>query len=53
MDYESIGKSIGVTKTQVGTLLFRAKRLLREEVEVQASEPPAPERGSRTSRRKK
>lgn len=53
MDYESIGKSIGVTKNQVGTLLFRAKRLLREEVGAQASVPAAPERGSRTRRRKK
>lgn len=53
MDYESIGKSIGVTKNQVGTLLFRAKRLLREEVEARATVPAAPERGSRTRRRKK
>ncbi len=32
MDYEAIAKSIGVTRNQVGTLLFRAKRLLREEM---------------------
>lgn len=34
MDYESIAKSIGVTKNQVGSLLFRAKRLLRQELEA-------------------
>ena len=44
MDYEAIAKSIGVTRNQVGTLLFRAKRLLRDEVEAH---------GTRTSRRKK
>jgi RNA polymerase sigma-70 factor (ECF subfamily) len=32
MNYEAIAESIGVTRNQVGTLLFRAKRLLREEV---------------------
>ncbi len=37
MDYEAIAKSIGVTRNQVGTLLFRAKRLLRREVEARAS----------------
>ena len=37
MDYEAIAKSIGVTKNQVGSLLFRAKRLLRQEVEAQTS----------------
>ncbi len=37
MDYETIAKSIGVTRSQVGTLLFRAKRLLRRHVEAQAS----------------
>ena len=30
LDYEAIGKAIGVSRSQVGTLLFRAKRLLRE-----------------------
>ena len=63
MDYAAIAKSIGVTRSQVGTLLFRAKRLLREEVEAQASEPAARQRrhspasrtrgGARTSGRKK
>ena len=48
MDYEAIAKSIGVTRNQVGTLLFRAKRLLRAEVEAQAGDPAA-----RQSRRKK
>ena len=38
LDYEAIAKSIGVTRNQVGTLLFRAKRLLREKVEAQAGE---------------
>ena len=37
MDYETIASSIGVTRNQVGTLLFRAKRLLRRHVEAQAS----------------
>ena len=46
MDYEAIAKSIGVTRNQVGTLLFRAKRLLREQVEAQVS-------GPKTSGRKK
>ncbi len=32
MDYDAIAESIGVTRNQVGTLLFRAKRLLRAEV---------------------
>ncbi len=63
MDYEAIAKSIGVTRNQVGTLLFRAKRLLREEVEARASEPAARQRrqsratrtkgGTKTSGRKK
>jgi RNA polymerase sigma-70 factor (ECF subfamily) len=35
MDYESIAKSIGVTRNQVGTLLFRAKRMLRETIEAE------------------
>ena len=62
MDYQAIAKSIGVTREQVGTLLFRAKRLLREEIEARASEPSARQRrhsratrtegGSRTSGRK-
>ena len=34
MSYDAIAESIGVTKNQVGSLLFRAKRLLREEVEA-------------------
>jgi len=34
MDYDSIAKTIGVTRNQVGSLLFRAKRLLREEVDA-------------------
>ncbi len=34
MDYAAIAESIGVTRNQVGTLLFRAKRLLREEIEA-------------------
>ena len=38
MDYEAIGQSIGVTKNQVGSLLFRAKRLLRQEVEARTGE---------------
>jgi RNA polymerase sigma-70 factor (ECF subfamily) len=46
MNYDAIAVSIGVTRNQVGTLLFRAKRLLREEVEAQAS-------GSKTRGRKK
>ena len=37
MDYEAIAKSIGVTRNQVGTLLFRAKRLLRQQVEAKTS----------------
>ncbi len=37
MDYAAIAKSVGVTRSQVGTLLFRAKRLLRRHVEAQAS----------------
>ncbi len=62
MDYEAIAKSIGVTRNQVGTLLFRAKRLLRKEVEARGSEParerpqsPAtrPRGGTKTSGRKK
>ncbi len=44
MDYAAIAKSIGVTRNQVGTLLFRAKRLLREEMT---------KGGARTSGRKK
>jgi RNA polymerase sigma-70 factor (ECF subfamily) len=36
MDYDAIAESIGVTRNQVGTLLFRAKRLLRKEVEARA-----------------
>ena len=53
MDYEAIANSIGVTRNQVGTLLFRAKRLLRQEVEAQASEPAARRRRhSRATRTK-
>jgi RNA polymerase sigma-70 factor (ECF subfamily) len=37
MDYEAIANSIGVTRNQVGTLLFRGKRLLRQAVEARAS----------------
>jgi RNA polymerase sigma-70 factor (ECF subfamily) len=51
MDYEGIAETIGVTRNQVGTLLFRAKRLLREQVEAQASEPVTPKhRGPGVSR---
>jgi RNA polymerase sigma-70 factor (ECF subfamily) len=63
LDYEAIAKSIGVTRNQVGTLLFRAKRLLREAVETRASEPVVRQRrptratltrgGSKTSGRKR
>ena len=62
MDYEAIAESIGVTRNQVGTLLFRAKRLLRKEFEARANEPAARRRshsaatrargGARTSGRK-
>jgi RNA polymerase sigma-70 factor (ECF subfamily) len=53
MDYEAIAKSIGVTRNQVGTLLFRAKRLLRVELEAHASEPSMrPRRQSRATRTK-
>lgn len=30
LDYEAIGRTIGISRGQVGTLLFRAKRMLRE-----------------------
>jgi len=50
MDYEAIAKSIGVTKKQVGTLLFRAKALLRAEVESMANQHS---NGLRVGRRKK
>ncbi len=53
MDYEAIAKSIGVTRNQVGTLLFRAKRLLREEIGAGASEPAARQRRQSWAGRKK
>lgn len=53
MDYDAIAKSIGVTRNQVGTLLFRAKRLLREEIGAGASEPAARQRRHSRARRKK
>ena len=34
LDYEAIGQAIGVSRSQVGTLLFRAKRMLREAMQV-------------------
>lgn len=33
LDYEAIAGALGVTRNQVGTLLFRAKRLLRRSLE--------------------
>ena len=44
MDYDAIAKSIGVSRNQVGTLLFRGKRLLREVVLANSDEPPPRER---------
>ena len=38
LDYEAIGQAIGVSRSQVGTLLFRAKRMLREAMRV--ASPP-------------
>lgn len=32
LDYDAIGEILGVTRSQVGTLLFRAKKMLREEL---------------------
>ena len=34
LDYEAIGQAIGVSRGQVGTLLFRAKRMLREALQA-------------------
>jgi len=45
LDYDAIAVSLEVTRNQVGTLLFRAKRLLREQVESEASGPATRRRG--------
>lgn len=37
LDYEGIGDTLGVSRGQVGTLLFRARRKLREALEGDAS----------------
>ena len=34
LDYQAIGQAIGISRGQVGTLLFRAKRMLREALEA-------------------
>lgn len=42
LDYAAIGEALGISRNQVGTLLFRAKRRLRERVVG-----PTPGRGRR------
>ncbi|MBW2274109.1 MAG: sigma-70 family RNA polymerase sigma factor [Deltaproteobacteria bacterium] len=39
-DYDSIAHSLGVTRNQVGTLLFRAKRILRNLLAEEDAVPP-------------
>ena len=42
LDYDAIGEILGVTRNQVATLLYRAKRRLREQLEPDASATPRP-----------
>lgn len=57
MNYDAIAADLGVSRNQVGTLLFRAKRLLRAEVEEHGSELTLPSqptsRSARTKRRRR
>lgn len=49
LDYDEIAEILGVTRNQVGTLLFRAKRRLRETLDpgLAGASEPGPERSNR------
>jgi len=56
LDYEAIAEILGVTRGQVGTLLFRAKRHLRERFEEDAdleARPHDPQRPVEPARRRR
>ena len=48
LDYDAIGKALGVSRSQVGTLLFRAKRMLREAMQAPSSTAGARQAGGKT-----
>ncbi len=48
LDYEAIGQAVGVSRSQVGTLLFRAKRMLREAMQASSSTAGTRRAGEKT-----